>query len=156
MTTQPATHDSALPMTATGRPLSIFRRFVLTPPMLIMTLIGVRLILDPVHASAAHGVTLSTPEAMTDTRVLGGLALTLAVVIASSLFSRAHVLRGNLTVTVLMLVLLAIRLFGYGRDGTTIAMGDQRTKVIGESVFLFLNTLAIAAHFLRPGGERLR
>ena len=41
----------------------------------------------------------------------------------------------------LMGLVLAVRLFGFAHDGTTLAMGDQKVKFTGEIVFLTLNTL---------------
>lgn len=116
-------------------------RMVMGPPVIIMILIAVRCISDPVHALAATGVTLSTPEALTDMRVIGGLALTIALVIATSIPSPRRLRSGHLTVMALMGLVLAVRLFGFAHDGTTLAMGDQKVKFTGEIVFLTLNTL---------------
>jgi hypothetical protein len=119
-------------------------RIVMIAPMLIMIAIAVRCISNPTHAVAATGVTLSTPEALTDTRVIGGLALTIAFVIATSIASRQRLRTGHLTVIALMACVLAVRLFGFAHDGTTLAMGDQKVKLTGESVFLSLNALGFA------------
>jgi hypothetical protein len=119
-------------------------RIVLIPPTLIMILISIRFIGNPAHAVASIGVTLSTPEAVTDMRAIGGLALTLAFVIGSSLVSARSLRIGHVTVIALMAFILALRLFGFAHDGTTIAMGDQKTKTVGEIVFLTLNVLGFA------------
>jgi hypothetical protein len=116
-------------------------RIVMIPPTLIMILIGVRYIGNPIHAASPTGVTLSTPEALTDTRVVGALALTVAFVIATSILSPPRLRMGHVTVIALMGFILAVRMFGFAEDGTTLAMGDQRVKTIGEMVFLTLNTL---------------
>jgi hypothetical protein len=116
-------------------------RIVMVPPVIIMILIAVRCISNPVHALAATGVTFSTPEALTDMRVIGGLALTIALVIATSIPSLPRLRSGHLTVMALMGLVLAVRLFGFAHDGTTLAMGDQKVKLTGEIVFLTLNTL---------------
>jgi hypothetical protein len=116
-------------------------RIVMVPPVIIMILIAVRCISDPIHALAATGVTLSTPEALTDMRVIGGLALTIALVIATAIPSPRRLRSGHLTVMALMGLVLAVRLFGFAHDGTTLAMGDQKVKFTGEIVFLTLNTL---------------
>lgn len=47
----------------------------MVPPTLILAVISFRYISDPAHAVSATGVTLSTPEALTDTRVVGGITL---------------------------------------------------------------------------------
>ena len=48
---------------------------------------------------------------------------------------------GHAIVITLMGFILAVRMFGFAADGTTLAMGDQRVKTIGEVIFLTLNTL---------------
>jgi hypothetical protein len=111
------------------------------PPTLIMILIGVRYIGNPTHAASPTGVTLSTPEALTDTRVAGALALSVAFAIATSVLSRHRLRMGHAIVIALMAFILSVRMFGFAEDGTTLAMGDQRVKTIGEMVFLTLNTL---------------
>lgn len=116
-------------------------RIVMIPPTLIMILIGVRYIANPTHAASPTGVTLSTPEALTDTRVAGALALTVAFAIATSVLSRHRLRMGHAIVIALMGFILAVRMFGLAEDGTTLAMGDQRVKTIGETIFLTLNTL---------------
>jgi hypothetical protein len=60
---------------------------------------------------------------MTDMRVVGGLALTIALVIATSIPSPRRLRSGHLTVIALMGLVLAVRLFGFAHDGTTLAMG---------------------------------
>ena len=142
MATSSINTQAGLPRIA---PLSAWlSRIVLVPPMLIMILIAVRCITNPIHALATTGVTLGTPQAMTDMRVVGGLALTIAFVIATSIASPQRVRTGHLTVIALMAFVLAVRLFGFAHDGTTVAMGDQRVKLTGEILFLTLNTLGLA------------
>jgi hypothetical protein len=131
-------------------------RMAMIPPMLIMILIAVRCISDPVHAVAATGVTLSTPEAVTDMRVIGGLALTVAFVIATSIVSLRRLRSGHLTVVALMGLVMAVRLFGFAHDGTTLAMGDQKVKFTGEIVFLMLNTLGFILQTYLPERDGVR
>lgn len=119
-------------------------RIVMILPMLLMVAIGIRCISNPTHALAATGVILSTPEANTDMRVIGGLALTVAFVIATSIAVPDRLRTGHLTVIALMALVLAVRLFGFALDGTNVAMGDQRVKLTGEVVFLTLNALGFA------------
>jgi hypothetical protein len=129
-------------------------RIVMVPPVIIMILIAIKCISDPIHALAATGVTLSTPEALTDMRVIGGLALTIALVIATSIPSPPRLRSGHLTIMALMGLVLAVRLFGFARDGTTLAMGNQEMKFTGEIVFLTLNTLGfILQTYLRGRNE---
>jgi hypothetical protein len=124
-------------------------RLIMILPLAIMLRISVHYIADPSHAAAATGVSLSTPEALTDTRVVGGLTLTIAAVIAAAIFSRRRLRFGHAIVAVMMGTILAIRLFGFAHDGTTLAMGDQMRKTIGEIIFLVLNTIGFVAYSRR-------
>jgi len=119
-------------------------RIVMVPPMLIMALIGLRFITNPSQGVAATGVTLSTPEAITDTRVMGALALTIAFALATFISSRSRLRMGHITIVAMMLLILAVRIFGFAVDGTTLAMGGQKVKFTGELVFLTLNAIALA------------
>ena len=120
-----------------------FSRLVLLLPTVIMIAIAVRFIGNPTHAASQTGVTLSTPEALTDTRVVGALALTVAFAIAISITSRQRLRMGHVIVIVLMAFILAVRFYGFAADGTTLAMGDQRLKVIGETLFVTLNAIGL-------------
>lgn len=121
-----------------------FSRIVMAPPILILTVIALRYIRNPIHASSPTGVALATPEALTDTRVVGALALTVVFAIASSVVSFTTLRMGNATVVALMGLILVVRFFGFAQDGTTLAMGDQKVKVIGEFLFLALNAVGFA------------
>jgi hypothetical protein len=109
--------------------------------LIILIVIGWRYIINPAHAASPTGVILGTPEALTDTRVVGAIALTVAFAIATSIASVGRLRIGHATVVTLMALVLAVRFFGFAQDGTTIATGDQRVKVIGEIVFLSLNAV---------------
>ena len=122
----------------------LLSRIVMVPPMLIMGVIGLRFITNPSHGVAATGVTLSTPEAITDSRVVGALALTIAFVLATFISSRSRLRMGNITIVAMMALILAVRIFGFASDGTTLAMGGQKYKFTGEVVFLTLNAIALA------------
>lgn len=114
-------------------------RIVMLPPIAVFTLIGIRFLTNPGHATP--GVTLNTPEAFTDTRVLGGGMVTMVIMTIVFLLSENRLSLGNLQLTVFMGVSLAVRIFGFANDGTTLAMGNQRRITIVETVFLVLNTL---------------
>jgi hypothetical protein len=122
----------------------LLSRIVMVPPMLIMALIGSRFITNPSQGAAATGVTLSTPEAITDTRVMGALAFTIAFALATFISSRSRLRMGHITIVAMMLLILAVRIFGFAVDGTTLAMGGQKVKFTGELVFLTLNAIALA------------
>jgi hypothetical protein len=112
---------------------------------MVMFRVALRYIFDPVHAASTTGVSLTTPEALTDTRVVGSLTLTIVFVIASCLFSPRRMRWGHATVAIMMALILVVRLFGFAHDGTTLAMGDQKLKTVGEIVFLSLNLLFLFA-----------
>jgi hypothetical protein len=116
-------------------------RIVMVPPTLTMILIGLRFIINPTYGVAQSGVTLSTPEAVTDTRVIGGLALSIALVLGNLVVSRSRLRTGHLTIIAMMALILSVRLFGFAVDGTTLAMGGQKVKFTGELVFLILNSI---------------
>ena len=124
-------------------------RLLLLPPALIVILVSFRYILDPVHGASVTGVTLSTPEAITDTRALGGITLTLAVVLLWSLISRVRLQMEHALVVTLMLLVLSARIFGFVKDGTTIQTGTQKVKTRGEVVFLVLNAAGFALQTYR-------
>ena len=61
--------------------------------------------------------------------------------IATSIVSLHSLRMAHTTVIAVMAFILAVRMFGFAEDGTTLAMGDQRVKTIGEFLFLTLNVL---------------
>lgn len=119
-------------------------RLVLILPALLLIMISFRFILDPAHAIAATGITFSTPEALTDTRVFGGITLTVVLILTSAIFSRRGLRMGHAAVIALMTLVLSVRLFGFMQDGTTLAMGTQKMKTTGEIIFLALNAVGFA------------
>jgi len=140
------TTDSYNSGTAIGNPgLTSFAtwlsRLFMVPPALLLTLIAFRYITNPAQAASPTGVLLTTPEALTDTRVVGAIALTVAFAIASCVVSLRRLRMGHVMVIALMTLILGVRFFGFAEDGTTLAMGDQKVKTIGEGVFLVLNAI---------------
>jgi len=125
-------------------------------PMLLLTVIAFRYITNPTHAAAAKGVALTTPEASTDTRVVGALALTIVFALASCFVSLQRLRTGHAIVMALMFLILAVRMFGFAEDGTTLAMGEQKVKTVGEIVFLLLNTAGyvLQTFFVKPTLEQ--
>jgi len=118
-------------------------RMFLAPPTLIFTLISFRFITNPMHAVAKTGVVLSQPEAITDTRVIGAISLTLVAFMVSAIFSKTRFRMGHLVVIITMGLALVVRFYGFAADGTTLAMGDQLQKTIGEGLFLVLNSVGL-------------
>jgi len=116
-------------------------RIVMLPPVLVFTLISIRFLTNPGHATP--GVSLNTPEAFTDTRVIGAWMVTLLTMLITFLVSESRLWLGHLQLAVFMGVTLVFRIFGFMHDGTSLAMGNQRAITIVEIVFLLLNTLGL-------------
>jgi hypothetical protein len=132
-------------------------RLILIPPILILMMISVRHISDPMHATAAVGVALTTPEALTDTRVVGGITFAIVCLLSWTLLFPSRLRIGHGLVIVLMATVLAVRFFGFAVDGTTLAMGTQKVKAGGEALFLTLNAIGYALQVFamrRLGAER--
>lgn len=126
---------------------TLFRRFapwlsrlVMFPPIIIFTAISLRYFMNPARAIA--GTTLSTPEAFTDTRVLGAWTLTLLIMLMTFL-SKERLWLGHLQLVFFMGATLMARIFGFLHDGTTLAMGNQRVITIVEFILLALNAVGL-------------
>jgi hypothetical protein len=109
------------------------------PPVLVFSFISIRFLTNLGHATP--GVTLNTPEAFTDTRVIGAWMVTLLTMLITFLLSEDRLWLGHLELAVFMGITLVVRIFGFMNDGTTLAMGNQRAITIVEIVFLSFNTL---------------
>jgi hypothetical protein len=132
-----------------------FSRLVMFLPMLIMVGISLRFVLDPVHAAVQTGVALSTPEAMTDTRVVGAIVFTLTLVVLWTFLSSSRLRIGHAILMTFMGLILIVRIYGFIVDGTTLNMGAQKSKTVGEVVFLVLNFIGFVAHSLRNRNRTL-
>jgi len=140
------TFDTGTPLAPTRKSWSLapwLSRLIMFPPVLIFSSISIRFFTNPGHATP--GVTLNTPEAFTDTRVIGAWMVTLLSMLITSLFSEHRLWLGHLQLAIFMGVTLVVRIFGFVNDGTTLAMGNQRPITIVEIVFLLLNTLGFIA-----------
>jgi hypothetical protein len=127
---------------AGARFLPWFSRMAMLPPGFVLTMITFRFFTDPAHATP--GVTLRTPEAFTDTRVIGAWTLTFLAMLVTFLVSRSRLWLGHLQLACFLGLTLAARVFGFMTDGTTLAMGNQRFITIMEIVFLTLNAVGLA------------
>lgn len=116
-------------------------RLVMFPPVIIFTAISLRYFTNPAHVVA--GATLNTPEAFTDTRVLGAWTLTLLIMLVTFLLSKDRLWLGHLQLVFFMGATLTARVFGFIHDGTTLAMGNQRFITIAESALLILNAAGL-------------
>ena len=118
-------------------------RAVMLPPVVILTIIMFRYFSNTEGAIA--GVRLTTPEAFTDTRVVGAWALCFAIMQVVLLVDRRRLWLGHLQLIFFMGLTLAVRIFGFLHDGTTLAMGNQRMITVVETLFLCLNAAGLAA-----------
>lgn len=116
-------------------------RAVMFPPALVFTVITLRYLTDPAHA--VSGTSLHTPEAFTDTRVIGAWMLTLLILLLTFVASKQRLWLGHLQLAIFMGTTLVLRIFGFMHDGTTMAMGNQRPITIVEIVFLTLNIVGL-------------
>ena len=124
-------------------------RAFMAPPALIFLLISFKFFTNPARAIAANGVAFTGPEAMTDARVMGAIILALAIFIFTAIFSKTRLRFGHFIVVITMGLILAVRLYGFMADGTTLEMGHQMQKTIGEIVFLVLNSIGLIVQTIR-------
>jgi hypothetical protein len=120
-------------------------RLVMLPPMFVLVIITLRYLQHP--AQAIPGTMLTTPEAFTDTRVVGAWILTTLLMLIIFLLSKSRLWLGHLQLVALMALVLAIRIFGFLNDGS-FHMGNQRRITIAEIVFLVLNSAGLAMQML--------
>lgn len=134
-----------------ARLLPSLSRIVMLPPAIIFAVLTSRYLIHPAGATA--GVTLHTPDAFTDTRVIGAWILTLLIMQLIFLSSKSRLWLGHVQTAGFMGMTLAIRIYGFTHDGTALAMGNQRIITIVEIVFLILNAAGLAAHAAKARRE---
>jgi hypothetical protein len=124
-------------------------RLVLMAATFVFAAIGLRYIADPVTASAATGVTLTSPLAFTVTRIgFGAFPLGFAIFNVSCLFSRARLRTGVGLVVTVVSTAIAVRLFSLVTDG---AAAESVRLFIPEGAML---ALAIAGLSLESAARR--
>lgn len=111
-------------------------RLVLAAATLIFTMIAVRYIADPVRASAATGVTLTSSLAETTTRIgFGAFPLAFAIFSFVCLLSTRRLMVGVSVVTTVVATAIAVRLYSIAADG----MVPESVKLfVPETVILLL------------------
>jgi Domain of unknown function (DUF4345) len=124
-------------------------RLVLVAATFIFATIGLRYIADPVGASAATGVTLTSPLASTVTRIgFGAFPLGFAIFNVWCLLSRARLRTGVGLVVTVVTTAIAVRLLSLVIDG---AAAESVRLFIPEGAML---TLAITGLSLESGERR--
>ena len=126
------------------RLLAWISRAILLPPALIFCIISYRHLTDPAHAIA--GASLTSPQAFTDTRVLGAWMLALVFLLVVTATNRSLLWLAHAVLVVFMGLTLVVRLYGFAHDGTTLETGNQGMIVLVEVVFFTLNTLALTIY----------
>jgi hypothetical protein len=94
-----------------------FGRVVLAAGTLLFVRIALEYIVDPAGAVARSGVTLGSPDALTSTRVSGGLFLGLAMAWTACIVSERRLLAGLAFFVTVATAILALRLVGLALDG---------------------------------------
>jgi hypothetical protein len=104
-------------MSALTRHSVWLNRLVLGFAIFVFGMIAVRYIGDPVRTEAPHKIVLGSPEAITNTRVSGGVFLAMALVMAAAFASRERHRDGLFLLATFSFVLTVVRIFGLIVDG---------------------------------------
>ena len=121
-------------------PAPIFTRMILAPPTLLFGQIALKYLTAPVKVSAGSGALLTTPSAITDARVSGGLFVGLALVAAYGLVTGRRLASLAVLAGVVATVTMA-RIAGLVVDG---AAHETLLKLVPEVVL----TALLSAAFL--------
>ena len=124
-------------------------RIVLLGATIIFSMIGLRYITDPVHASAQTGVSLGSALAATTTRVgFGAFPLGLAIFTFTCLISTRRLFTGVSLVAIVITTAIVVRILGMVADGPA----PESTRLfIPEAVML---TLSVAGMILETARRR--
>ncbi len=125
-----------------------FGRAVLLAATLLFVAIGSKFVLDPRHAAAASGITLTVPLGFTNTRAgFGGFPLAGAAILAFCLASPRRLRAGLGFVAAIAATILAIRLGGSASDGT---LSDSLRLIAPETVLLAASLIGLWALRAQP------
>lgn len=117
-----------------------FGRAVLLAATLLFTAIGAKFVLDPLHAAAASGITLTVPLGFTNTRAgFGGFPLAFAAILAFCLAS-GRLRTGLGFLAAIAGTILAVRVAGSASDGT---LGASLRLVAPEMVLLAASLVSL-------------
>ncbi len=94
-------------------------RAALVPVVVIFVAVSARYLSDPVGASAALGMSLTSPQAVTTARIgFGAFPLGFAFFLAACLFSTRRLLTGLMLALTVAVVATVVRALGISLDGT--------------------------------------
>ncbi|SRR5579872_3994951 len=105
-------------MNEVRKPASWVNRGLLTFATGAYVLLGTKYLANPIAASAADGISLGSPAAVTDMRVIGALFLACSVVTFLSLLSNRRHLDGLRFVLLVLGSVTLARAYGFLTDGT--------------------------------------
>jgi hypothetical protein len=112
-------------------------RLVLAAATLVFTTIGLRYIADPVRASAATGVTLTSGLAATTTRIgFGAFPLAFAIFSFACLLSTRRLLTGVSLVATVVTTAIVVRLYSIAADGVA---PESVRLFVPEAIILLLS-----------------
>lgn len=121
-------------------------RMLLLPPAALFGFLGIRYFGDPAGTTAADSISLGSPAAITDMRVVGSIFLACSLVTLFSAVSRDRVLGGlRFVLTVVTAVTLA-RVYGVLADGSP---PQTVTKLKTELVLLVIFSSGLIFETLR-------
>lgn len=117
-------------------------RFIMLGPVLLLTMLTVKIFADPQQFAQNHGMSLISPSGLTNYRAgNGGLFLASALMIFGCLISTRRHLVGLSFLATLMGVVLALRAVCALVDDT---LEQESRLLIAEAVFVVLSGVGIA------------
>jgi len=136
-----------------------FSRIVLAGATILFSLIALRQIADPVGASAPHQIVLGSSDAVTITRVTGGVFLGLALVLVACLVSERRMLTGLGVLATVVAVVTAVRVVGLIVDGpgpfTLQVLKPEVVMVVLSSIAFFVERRRRKSSALLPRFESI-
>lgn len=126
-------------------------RLILFVVSVLFSLIAFRYIFDPVGATSPFKISLGTPAAVTNMRVVGAMFLGIAIVSLTCLVSIKRHLAGLAVFVPIIVVVTAVRIFGFLVDGS-----DHATLHVlkPEVVLLVLSSVGLYLEFRRRDIEK--
>jgi hypothetical protein len=116
-------------------------RLVIAAVAGLFAMISFKFVLDPQHAAASSGITLEPGLGYTNARAgFGGFPLAFAAILVFCLFSSQRLLAALGSIATVAAVILAVRLYGAGQDGT---LNQSAHLLIPEAAILVVSLLGV-------------
>jgi hypothetical protein len=116
-------------------------RLIILVVAALFTMISSKFVLDPQLAAASSGIIIEPGLGFTNTRTgFGGFPLGFAAILVFCLFSSRRLLAALGSIATVAAVILAIRLFGAGQDGT---FSESMHLLIPEAAILVISILGV-------------